>query len=154
MAAYQDFRLLGVRIPDRFTEFVFRRFYAIYDIIRMPRKEEGAAARSHAVRRILQALNSGHVVILFPEGQNVQNFVMRELQPGVGDLVRLAAKNGTPVITIAVAPDGRSFAVSVGAQCDIDQTAGSSEIEEYLGRSIASMLPEQLRGPYGHSASG
>jgi len=150
VAAYRDFKLFGwIPVPDGATRFLFRRFYAVYGIIRMPHIAEGAPARGMAVRRILAALNEGDVVILFPEGRNVSNFTMREIQPGVGDLLRLAARSGTPVVPAGVAPDRATFAVSVGTPLTIPRDARRSDVEATTGRAIATMLPEDLRGAYG-----
>lgn len=150
IAAYRDFRLWG-RIPvsDRLTEILFERFYRIYDIIRMPHAGEGPGARSGATRRILGALAKGEVVILFPEGGNVRNFVMRNVQPGVGGLLRIAFKGNIPVIPVAIAPMQDSFQISIGAPLSIMHDQRREDIELLTGRAIAAMLPGALRGPYG-----
>jgi hypothetical protein len=150
VAAYRDFKLWSrIRVPDGLTEILFQRFYAVYDIIRMPHASEGAGARSAAVRAILAALRHGHVVILFPEGGNVSNFRMRPIQPGVGDLLRLAARTGAPIVPIAVAPLATTFELRVGKPLAVQQDANRDDIEEATGRAIANMMPADLRGPYG-----
>ncbi|HEV3309472.1 MAG TPA: 1-acyl-sn-glycerol-3-phosphate acyltransferase, partial [Chloroflexota bacterium] len=149
VAAYRDFKLGGlVPIPDALTRFVFSRFYAVYGIIRMPHTSEGASPRGGAVRSILAALRKNEIVILFPEGRNVENFVMREIQPGVGDLLRLATRMNVPIVPIALAPSGATFSVTIGSRLNIPLNGSGHDIETQLGRSLASVLPAQLRGPY------
>jgi 1-acyl-sn-glycerol-3-phosphate acyltransferase len=149
VSAYRDFKLWSrIRIPDGFTEFLFRRFYAVYDIIRMPHVTEGAGPRSGAVRRILAGLKRGDIVILFPEGGNVSDFRMNPIQPGVGDLLRLLAKSGVGILPVAVAPVGTTFSVNIGMQIQILPQWDRAEVEAVTGRAIAIMLPEELRGPF------
>jgi 1-acyl-sn-glycerol-3-phosphate acyltransferase len=149
VSAYRSFKLWRrIPIPDSFTEALFRRFYAVYDIIRMPHVSEGAGARSGSVRRILGALKRGHVVILFPEGGNVSDFRMRPIQPGVGDLLRLAVKSGASVLPVAVAPAGRTFSISIGEPIVIVSQWDRAKVEAVTGRAIADMLPVELRGPF------
>jgi 1-acyl-sn-glycerol-3-phosphate acyltransferase len=149
VAAYRDFKLWGfVPISDSITRFAFRRFYVVYGIIRMPHVSEGANRRSSAVRSILAALRKGEVIILFPEGRNVENFVMREIQPGVGDLLRLVTRMDVPVVPIALAPTGATFSLTIGSRLNTLVDASGQEIEMHLGRTLAAMLPAQLRGPY------
>lgn len=149
VAAYRDFKLGGfVPIPDALTRFIFRRFYAVYGIIGMPHISEGASPRSGAVRSILAALRKNEIVILFPEGRNVENFVMREIQPGVGDLLILATRMNVPIVTIAMAPSGTTFSVTIGSRMNIPVVGSGHEIETLLGHSLADMLPAPLRGPY------
>jgi 1-acyl-sn-glycerol-3-phosphate acyltransferase len=154
VAAYRDFQVLQVPISPAITELVFKRFYNVFGIIRMPHITEGATRRSGAVRQILAALRAGDVVILFPEGRNVHNFVMRRFQPGVGDLIRLAAKSGVPVIPAAIAPRHGSFTVSFLPAFEVSGNANGKHIEQSLGMTVAAHLPAVLRGPFAESVNG
>lgn len=149
VAAYRDYRLAGViPIPEVVTSSVFARFYGVYDIILMPPKLDGPRARSAGVRRILGALRCGDVVILFPEGQNVVNFTMRTLQPGVGHLLRLAAKLRAAVVPAAVAHSAGAIMLSFGPPIEFSHRAGREEIESLIGSRIARMLPAVQQGAY------
>jgi len=149
VAAYRDFKIGFLPVPDGVTDFLFGRFYEVYGIIRMPRVTEGASARSGAVRAILSALRQGHIVLLFPEGRNVDNFRMRLFQPGVGDLIRLAGKAGAPAIPVAVAPVDGTFSVTFLPAMVVEPLASRERIEAEMGKIIAAALPVELRGAYG-----
>jgi 1-acyl-sn-glycerol-3-phosphate acyltransferase len=147
VAAYDDFRIGKIVIPNQLTSFVFQRFYRVYDVIRMPRASEPAISRTAAVRRILAALRSGHTILLFPEGQNVDNFVMRRLRPGTGTLLQLAARLGYSVIPCGVSPTGGSFAVQFGAPIE-GSSSDAGDLEEAVGHAIAQLVPPRYRGAY------
>lgn len=149
VAAYRDFEVWRVPIPERLTAWLFARFYSVYGIIRMPHLAEGAGPRGGAVRKILAAVKSGEIILLFPEGRNVKDFAMRSVQPGVGDLLRLAHRAGAVVVPAAVAPRGASFEVSIGRHLPLEGECDGAVMEGKLGAAIAGMLPEELRGHYG-----
>jgi len=149
VAAYHDARLWGiVPIPEWLTEAIFCRFYAVYGIIRMPNMPAGAQRRSTAARAVLKALSRGDVVLLFPEGGNVSQFIMRRIQIGVGNLVALAGRAGVPIVpgAVTVDADGR-FCVCLGPAITTGGRSGR-ELEDAIGAHIAEMLPPELRGPY------
>ena len=75
----------------RRTRWLFRGFNA-YPVVR------GSADRT-ALRRTLQLLAAGHVVLVYPEGSRSPDGRLREAQPGVGFLARHA---GVPVIPAAI----------------------------------------------------
>lgn len=149
VASYENPRLFGrIPIPSALTEIVFRRFYAVYGAIRMPNGAKGAQSRSSAVRAILRALKAGEVVLLFPEGRNVENFAMRRLQPGIGALATLVSRSDIPIVPTAVYRVGDCFTISFAKALEFDDSETPEQVEERLGYRIAKLLPETSRGVY------
>lgn len=153
VASYRNFKLGPLPVSSKVTEFVFGRFYRVYGVIRMPNVGEGAFARSGGVRVILRALKRGDIVVLFPEGRNVTNFVMRPIEPGVGDLLRLAVKAGAAIIPAAIWRDNDAFSVAFGPPIPIEPDTRRDEAEALTGNHIAQMLPPAFRGEYGETLS-
>ncbi|HZT95686.1 MAG TPA: 1-acyl-sn-glycerol-3-phosphate acyltransferase [Chloroflexota bacterium] len=148
VSAYDNFRLLGIPIPRGLTAFVFARFYRVYQVIAMPNARAGAAPRAAAVRMVIGALKRGRVVILFPEGGNVRNFVMRPVSPGVGSLLLLAARLGATIIPAGIYRDaGGAYCMTFGVPLHLKKTTPEA-VELQVGSAIAGLLPPALRGPH------
>jgi len=130
------------------TEVIFERFYAVYDVIRMPNQSKGPRARSAAVRSILKALKSGEGVLLFPEGRNVDNVGMRRVQSGIGSLAILVSRSDVPIVPAAVYHDDDRFIVSFARPLEMTEAQSPEQVEDGLGRRIAELLPSQARGAY------
>lgn len=149
VASYRNVRIFGrLPFPSTWTEPIFERFYAVYDVIRMPNDSKGALARGAAVRSVVRALRTGAVVIMFPEGGNVENFAMRKLQPGIGGLAMLVSRSQIPVLPAAVYSDGNRFVVSVGPAFSLSTSDTADQVEDRLGHAIAQLLPNASRGVY------
>ncbi len=149
VASYRRVRLFGlIPIPSHITEFVFERFYAVYDVIRMPNESRGVDSRAAAVRAILRALKAGDVVVLFPEGRNVENFAMRRIQPGIGSLGALVSRSNIPVVPSAIFRTGGRFTVSFAKPLEMTGNLTANQIEDALGHHIAQLLPDDSRGAY------
>ena len=107
-----------------------------------PVRREGADAR--ALREALRILESGHALLVFPEGTRGPEGVLREGRAGAG---MLALLSGAPVVPAYVEgtgralPRGRSLPrpvkvrVSFGAPLSFGKVEGSHRKERYLEAS-------------------
>ena len=131
--------------------FLFRAFHS-FPVVR-------ESADRAALKRGLQVMKEGGVLILYPEGK-VSWGAMQAALPGAGFLARAA---GVPVLPVAlvgtheVMPQGRwwprRLPVEIRFGKPISFPTGEGRpshgaTTEVMMRAIAELLPERLRGPY------
>jgi Acyltransferase len=147
---YERARVFGLRVsvPRVLTEPFFRRAYASYGVIPMPRRSDSGMQRAASLRSMLAALSKGHTFIFFPEGANERNFALRRIPPGAGNLLQLVAKRGVPtIVAVVFEVDGR-FVVSFGDLRGPAEVLAMRAPADDIGAEMARSLPFGMRGAY------
>ena len=138
-----------------FTRLIFTRYHA-FPVVRH-------TADRKAVRRARAILESGHVLVVYPEGTRIREGGLRQAEPGAGFLAQVT---GAPVLPVGLIgtrdcfptgakwPRRRRVRVVFGRPFQIParRPDGSrmtrKEASDSIMRAIAELLPPDYRGVY------
>jgi 1-acyl-sn-glycerol-3-phosphate acyltransferase len=137
------------------TSWIFTRYHAFPVIRHSPDRR--------ALKRAIDILRGGAVLILYPEGTRVESGGLRRAEPGAGFLARTAGAAVQPVALIGTRdsfPKGahlpRRVPVSIrfGAPFRVrDRSAQGGRVDnqdaaDSIMLAVADLLPEEMRGVY------
>jgi 1-acyl-sn-glycerol-3-phosphate acyltransferase len=151
------YRLSWLGKAELFTHPIPRWFFGNMNVIPINRGRRDMAALDASV----EALRAGAVLLIFPEGHRSRSGV---LQDGRGGAVRLAMQAGVPIVPMAIygSEHGlkgaflrRPLTLRIGQPYGIPLTLNGKIPADLMDRltgemmqRIATMLPEDRRGPY------
>ncbi len=93
---WYDFRLGPLPVPVPVFRWLFRRLAQVYGLVIVPRARERAMGRAAALRAVLEAVEQGEVIALFPEG--IGTGALIRPPEGVGLLLLSLAQRGVPIV--------------------------------------------------------
>jgi 1-acyl-sn-glycerol-3-phosphate acyltransferase len=151
------YRLSWFAKSELFRNPVMGWWFRQMNVIPVNRGKRDLAALDSSV----EALRSGAVLLIFPEGHRSRNGV---LQPGRGGAIRMAMQAGVPIVPVTIAGTEHGFRgtlsrrpvrLSVGAPLrvppSVDGKLPTDRMEQLtteLMLRIAAPLPPEQRGPY------
>lgn len=161
--------LMGGEIPllGRFNETyplpgsisLITRFHALYpkNIISVPMstgRKDYESGRMLAVRRAVNALRNGNIVMVAPEGHVEMNNTISPTETfhsGSGGLSRLASKMGLSTVPVGIWETEKEglIRVNIGKPFMVNTNNNEEAVGELMSK-IAVALPEELGGPFGH----
>lgn len=150
---WYNFRLAGViPIPVWFLRWLFRRIAHVYGLVIVPRSPERRAGRAAAMRAILDVVEGGDPIGMYPEG--VGEDVLIEAMPGTGLFLASLSRRDVPVLPcgvyeedgVLIARFGPPFRVELAE--DAPKTDRDRLAREQVMARIGRLLPRQMWGPY------
>jgi 1-acyl-sn-glycerol-3-phosphate acyltransferase len=115
-----------------------------------------------AMANVVEALNKGAALLMFPEGTRSRGGILRR---GRGGAIRMAIEAGVPIVPIALTGTehglkgtirGKPVVVRIGEPYRLNGAESGhlpdgvmQELTTDMMRRIAAMLPEEQRGAYG-----
>ena len=141
------------------TYWLFSRVARVYGFTTTPPMPPGPSQiedRARSVRRILKfARETGEpVVAIAPEGQDHPGGILGIPPSGVGRFIAQLAKYCQRITPIGVYEEDQCLCLSFGPafELDISQKLPADEFDFHISqqvmKTIASQLPEKLRGKY------
>jgi acyl-[acyl-carrier-protein]-phospholipid O-acyltransferase / long-chain-fatty-acid--[acyl-carrier-protein] ligase len=107
-----DAVLLGFLLPKHVIFVVNSRIAREYRwLVRLRRHIAVDPLKPYSVRRIVQAVKTGHPVVIFPEGRISVTGSLMKMYPGAA---YIALKTGVPVVPVSIAGPERSPFIYIG----------------------------------------
>lgn len=137
------------------TRWVFTQYHA-FPVVRH-------SADRKALRRAVEILRDGHVLILYPEGTRVEAGGLQRAEPGAGFLARSTGAAVQPVALVgtrdslpkgALLPRRRPVSIRFGRPFRLrERLADGSRVENQAAAdtimlAVADLLPAEMRGVY------
>jgi len=150
---WYNFRLAGIiPVPVWFLRWLFRRIAHVYSLIIVPRSPQRAVGRAAAMRSIMEVVEQGEPIGLFPEG--VGEEVLIEAMPGTGLFLHSLNKRGIPILAAGIYEEDGALIVRFGPPFSIELPEGAAKEDrdrlarEQLMAHIGRLLPRHMWGPY------
>jgi len=150
---WYNYRLAGIiPVPVWFLRWLFRRIAHVYSLIIVPRSPQRGVGRAAAMRSIMEVVEQGEPIGLFPEGMGRD--VLIEAMPGTGLFLHSLSRRGTPIMPAATYEKDGVLTVRFGAPFFIELLEGAAkEDRDRLAREqvmahIGRLLPRPMWGPY------
>jgi len=154
ISEWDDYRLAGIPVPSPATRYVFGRFYEVFGFIAMPPMRASIQERAAAVRCAMEAIASGDVIGLFPEGTVGETPALLEAREGSGGFLLALSKQAAPIIPLALYEEAGRLRVAFGPPVSLEEATTTSRSERdavarrLVMEAIAAMMPGELRGFY------
>jgi len=154
VSEWDDYKLLGVTIPAGITRAIFTRFQKTFGFITMAPTKATTGERAMAVRAALEAVRSGDVIGVFPEGDIGPTPALILARPGTGLLLLALSRQRADLVPMGISEENRGLRVRFGPPIDFgrvradSKTAQDEEARTIAMNAVARLLPQELHGAY------
>ena len=150
---WYNYRLAGIiPVPVWFLRWLFRRIAHVYSLITVPRSPQRVVGRAAAMRSIMEVVERGEPIGLFPEG--VGRDALIEAMQGTGLFLHSLSRRGVPILPTGIYEEDGVLTVRFGAPFFIGLPEGTAKEDrdrltrEQVMARIGRLLPRPMWGPY------
>lgn len=155
ISEWDNYRLFGVVIPNALTRAIFGRFQRTFGFITMAPTNAPTQERARSVRAALEAVGTGAIVGIFPEGDIGPTPALIPARLGTGLFLTALQSRKARIIPLGVSEERGTLNVVFGPPVDLSEVRAlprpqQDEMARTLAMTaVARLLPIELRGAYG-----